>query len=159
MNIRRAVGAVILRNGQVLLVHKVRRMDGQGGPVEIPGEWDFPKGGVKAADADLTAALLRELAEETGSQAYRVLRQFTETIRFTFTPEDQVALGFTGQETTMFLLEYLGCGGDLCPQDEEIERLGFFDPDAVERVLAHPEGREFFRRTVLPLIQAGVYPA
>ena len=156
MSIRRAVGAVILREGQVLLVRKVRRMDGQGGPVEIPGEWDFPKGGVKAADADLSAALLRELGEETGSQAYRVLRQLNESICFTFTPEDQAALGFTGQETAMFLVEYLGCGGDLQPQDEEIERLGFFDPGAVERVLSHPEGRDFFRRVVLPLIQAGV---
>ncbi len=155
MNLCRAVGAVVLREGRVLLLRKVRRMDGPDGPAEVGGEWYFPGGEVKAGDADLRAALLRGLVEETGSQAYRVLRQFAEPVRFPFTPEDQAALGFSGQETTIFLLEYLGCGGDLRPQEKEIERLGFFDPDAVERVLAHPEERDFFRKTVMPLFQAG----
>ena len=46
--IRYAVGAIIQQGQEYLLVHKVKAMDLPGGPKNIPGMWDFPKGGVKS---------------------------------------------------------------------------------------------------------------
>ncbi|WP_244886861.1 NUDIX hydrolase [Rossellomorea vietnamensis] len=53
MKYRTAVKAVIIQNGKILLMHSNR------------GDYKFPGGGVEE-DESLSAALIREVAEETG---------------------------------------------------------------------------------------------
>ncbi len=125
-------------------------MDGKAGIEQIEGVWDFPKGGVKAQDASPEQALFRELTEETGSFRYRIMHAFEEKIRFSFLPEDQLKLGFEGQETTLFLAAYEGDGSDLQPQDEEIDQVCFVPRSRMLETLAHPESRAFFARHPTP---------
>jgi len=148
--LRQAVGALVIQGDSYLLVHKVKMMDGKAGVEQIEGVWDFPKGGVKAQDASLEQALFRELTEETGSTRYRILYQFNEKIRFAFLPEDQIKLGFEGQETILFMAVYEGDGSDLQPQDEEIDQVGFFPRSRMLETLAHPESRAFFAQHPTP---------
>src|SRR5689334_3245748 len=105
--IRKAVGAIITHNNEYLLVHKVKIMDASQGPVSVPGMWDFPKGGIHRAETE-SEALQRELREETGSQHYRIIKQFAEKICFAFDKATHQHTGYERQETTMFLVEYLG---------------------------------------------------
>jgi putative (di)nucleoside polyphosphate hydrolase len=149
VKIRRAVGAVITWGDSFLLVHKVKMMEGRAGPEDVPGMWDFPKGGVKPGDADLPTALLRELAEETGSTRYRILAEYPGKVRFDFLPADQFKLGFKSQETTFFRVIYEGDGSDLQPQDEEIDALRFVPSAEVLETLFHAEMRRFFSESVL----------
>ncbi len=151
--IRKAVGAIIKKGSEFLLVHKVKIMDGKQGPEIIESEWDFPKGGIKPDERDLEKAILRELKEETGSENYKILKELTDKICFTFPPEIQKKLGFEKQETTIFLVTYLGDGSDLNPEDEEIDEVKFFDKEEVMNKLEHKETREFFEEFVMQEIK------
>src|SRR5438105_4676899 len=102
-----AVGAIIVQNNEYLLVHKVMQMEGPDGPTSTDPVWDFPKGGVHPAETPLNA-LWRELREETGSQQYRVIKQFPGSISFSFNAATQQTIGYTRQDTTMFLVQYVG---------------------------------------------------
>jgi putative (di)nucleoside polyphosphate hydrolase len=146
--IRTAVGAIVIQREEILLVHKVKMMDSKSGAEDIPGEWDFPKGGVKSSDIDLREAILRELKEETGSEQYKIVKKCDEKIRFTFSQSVQSKIGFIGQETTMFQVEYIGDRSDLQPEDSEIDQVSFFPKSRVLNILYHEDSREFFRRFV-----------
>jgi len=146
--IRHAVGAIIVQNNEYLLVHKVKQMEGLDGPISIDAVWDFPKGGVHPAET-LLNALWRELREETGSQQYRVRKQFPGSISFSFEAATQQAVGYSRQETTMFLVEYVGDRTDLYPQNEEIDDLRFFHAKQVLLHLPHEETRQFYQQFLL----------
>jgi putative (di)nucleoside polyphosphate hydrolase len=141
--VRKAVGAIIIQAREYLLVYKVKNMSSSDGPVDISGVWDFPKGGVQAGETEIEA-LLRELREETGSQQYRILKQFDEKIVFTFHKEAQQQTGYSHQETTMFLVEYSGDRTDLSPQDDEIAQVRFFPAENVIQYLSLDETRHFY---------------
>ncbi|MFS0871024.1 NUDIX hydrolase [Paenibacillus xylanilyticus] len=141
--IRMAVGAVIQKGDELLLVHKVKGAQGR-----IKGTWDFPKGGMEAQDKSMEAALLRELEEETGSTRYTITKQIGETIVFDFDAVTQERLGYKGQETTMFLVQYTGDGTDLEPHDDEIDDIRWVSIDCVAPLL-FPEARLFFEKYVL----------
>lgn len=146
--IRNAVGAIITQGDEILLVHKVKMMDGKNGPEETPGQWDFPKGGVLSSDLDLSSALLRELKEETGSAQYRVIKKFEEKICFEFPKFLREKLGYESQETTMFQVEYIGDRTELKPQDKEIDQVNFFPKSNVLGILFHEDSKEFYKRFV-----------
>lgn len=143
--IRKAVGAIVKNGDMYLLVHKVKMMNGKDGPEKIKGRWDFPRGGVKKTDANLSKAILRELAEETGSNKYRIIKRFKDRIMFEFPKEVQKKLGFEKQEVTMFLVEYYGDRRDLRPQDEEIDEVTFKTKEEIEKDLIFKEPLEFFK--------------
>ncbi|HLZ55980.1 MAG TPA: NUDIX hydrolase [Ktedonosporobacter sp.] len=150
--IRHAVGAIIQQGQEYLLVHKVKGMDTLGGPRSIPGMWDFPKGGMKAGETTIEA-VLREVREETGGERYRIVKQFDETIDFAFDEQTRQSIGYDRQETTMFLLAYLGDRLELGPLDEEIDQVHFFSALEVCQHLAHRETKDYFLRVVLQNIE------
>ncbi|MZL69833.1 NUDIX domain-containing protein [Bittarella massiliensis (ex Durand et al. 2017)] len=127
--IRQAVGAIVRdRAGRFLLARKVR-VDARQGDGAIPPEWGFVKGGVRPGEG-AEEALWRELWEETGSRAFVLEAAFAEPISFSFPPEMAARLGFTGQETRMFLLRYTG-RTPLSPADSEIDALEFVEERGV----------------------------
>ncbi len=142
--IRRAVGAIVVQKDQVLLVHKVKRSDITSGFDSYQAEWDFPKGGVKD-DEPLHQAILRELFEETGSAAYKIIEELDEKICFTFDKLFTTKTGYTGQVTTMFIIEYTGDRTELTPHDEEISAIQFVHKEQVLDYLAHEETRDFYK--------------
>lgn len=116
-----------------------------GSPVQIKGEWDIPKGGVLPTDADLEAALLRELQEETGGTEYDIVKQIDEAIYFHFSQEISERNGFKGQETTIFEVEYKG-EGLLHPETDEIKQVKFYSPEAALDIVTHQETRLFLQK-------------
>ncbi|MCA1035783.1 NUDIX hydrolase [Bacillus infantis] len=142
--IRNAVGAIVFQGEEYLLVHKVRRSALKDSEGHMKGEWDFPKGGVEDSDEDLKAAILRELAEETGSAEYRIIRQLQEKICFDFDREFAKKTGWSRQETVMFVVEYVGDRSDLNPEDDEIDEVEFVERDEVLERLGHGESKAFF---------------
>ena len=143
--IRRAVGAIVFQKDEILLVHKVKRSEATNELDSFQAEWDFPKGGVKDGEP-LQDAILRELYEETGSTAYQIVEAVDETICFSFDALFTAATGYTGQVTTMFIVEYTGDRTDLTSQDEEINDIQFIHKDNVLDYLSHEETREFYKR-------------
>ena len=145
--IRRAVGAIVFQKDEVLLVHKVKRSEVTSDEDSFQAEWDFPKGGVKDCEP-LQQAVLRELYEETGSTAYFIIKELDEIIRFSFDAAFTTATSYTGQVTTIFLVEYTGDRTDLKSQDEEITAIQFVHRDNVLDYLAHEETRALYKKYV-----------
>ncbi|MDR4889716.1 NUDIX hydrolase [Fredinandcohnia sp. QZ13] len=137
--IRQAVGAIVYKEDQFLLVHKVKASS-----EKIPGEWDFIKGGIEDSDESPRHAILRELKEETGSTDFLISKEFGEKICFTFPEKIKLKIGFERQETTMFLVEYKGVLEDLSQMDEEIAELQFLTKNEVSDKLTHDDTRSFF---------------
>ena len=146
--IRRAVGAIVQREGQFLLIHKVKMMNSLNGPEKINPRWDFPKGGVKSSDIDLNSAILRELKEETGSENYAIKKMFEDTIVFQFPDKIKEKIGFDSQEVTMFLVDFLGHPSELKSQDEEIDDIRFFSKEEVLNMIEFEDSRSFFKNHV-----------
>lgn len=142
--IRTAVGAIIYQGKEILLIHKVEISSIKNSNNHISGEWDFPKGGVEEEDKDLKAALLRELEEETGSTNYKIMKQLDEKINFSFPEDVAIKTGYKNQETTMFIVEYVGDRSDLMPKDNEIDAVEFLNSVEVYERLTHQDTKEFF---------------
>ncbi|RFB13488.1 NUDIX hydrolase [Bacillus sp. HNG] len=137
--IRQAVGAIVYKDDQILLVQKIKI-----GSEKIPGEWDFIKGGIEDSDESPRHAMLRELKEETGSTDFLIAKEFEEKICFAFPEKMKLKIGFERQETTMFLVEYTGVLENLSPMDEEIAELQFLTKNVVLDKLTHDDTRSFF---------------
>ncbi|MEH7385270.1 NUDIX hydrolase [Bacillus sp. JJ1521] len=148
--IRHAVGAIVYKDDQFLLVHKIK-INTRSGSEKITGEWDFIKGGIKESDDSPRHAILRELNEETGSTDFIILKQFDENINFEFPEKMKMKIGFEGQETTMFLVEFTGDKENLSQLDEEIEELQFLAKNEVIGKLTHEDTRSFFMKNLSQL--------
>jgi len=137
--IRQAVGALVFKGDQYMMVRKVRchSMD-----KDISGHWDFPKGGLEVTDLSIEAGLLRELKEETGSEAYRIVKEYKEQLCFDFPPGHK----YQGQVTHVFLVEYLGTGQDLQVDGYEISDLDFYSKTEFLNQLSHKESRDFMKK-------------
>lgn len=138
---RKAVGALAVCDRRLLLVRKVLLTSARPHPVPISPEWGFPKGGVKESDASLEDALKRELSEEAGSDRFSILCRLENPFVLSFDDGPYTSLPYEGQETVMFLVEYLGPTEILEPQDGEIDMLGFFElPHALALLSDSPAG-------------------
>ncbi|WP_449537659.1 NUDIX hydrolase [Ferdinandcohnia sp. Marseille-Q9671] len=143
--IRHAVGAIVYKEDSYLLVHKTK-IHTRAGQERIAGEWDIVKGGCEAYDSSLHVTILRELTEETGSSQYKIIEQFDEKICFEFPTEIQKKIGFERQETTVFLVEFLGDVHALTPRDEEISDIQFVTKEQAIQTLTHDDTRMFFMK-------------
>ncbi|WP_412973887.1 histidine phosphatase family protein [Paenibacillus sp. OAS669] len=132
--VRNAVGAIAYQGNKFILVHKILNTFG-----ESSGVWDFPKGGVEAGDLGLEDAVIRESIEETGTDKYVIKQELSEKIAFNFNEDIRKRMGYERQETTMFLVEFIGNQNDLKPNDKEIDELMLVESENLLKKLSHKE--------------------
>jgi len=109
---RRNVGAVLFsREGRVFVARRADLPNAEGGA----GGWQLPQGGIDA-DEDPRVAVLRELAEEIGTDRAEIIAEYPEWLSYDLPPElIGVALGgrYRGQTQRWFALRFLGEDGDI----------------------------------------------
>jgi putative (di)nucleoside polyphosphate hydrolase len=106
------VGAALFdRHGRVL----VGRRTDLPIPGDTPAAWQLPQGGVDAGE-DPRQAVLRELAEEIGTDRAVIIGEHPEWLSYDLPPElVGVALGgrYRGQRQRWFALRFLGKDADI----------------------------------------------
>ncbi|MBU6499872.1 MAG: RNA pyrophosphohydrolase [Rhodospirillales bacterium] len=106
------VGAVLFsRAGLVLVARRADLPNAEG----APGGWQLPQGGIDA-DEDPRGAVLRELAEEIGTDRAEIIGEHPEWLRYDLPPElIGRALGgrYRGQLQRWFALRFLGEDSDI----------------------------------------------
>jgi putative (di)nucleoside polyphosphate hydrolase len=100
------VGALLFnREGRVFIGHRAafEVVD------RVSGGWQLPQGGIDA-DEDPRAAVLRELAEEIGTDAAEIIAEVPEWLTYDFPPDIVRRLGnrHRGQRQKWFALRFLG---------------------------------------------------
>ena len=117
----RAAGGVVVRDGEVLLVHRPRYDD-----------WSLPKGKLDDGETFEEAAL-REVLEETGYTC--VLGPWLGSTHY----ESRGG----SKEVRWFLME---ARGDPVPHDDEVDDLRWVTPAEALEVLSYERDRELVRR-------------
>jgi putative (di)nucleoside polyphosphate hydrolase len=106
------VGAVLFnRDGLVLVARRADFPNAEG----APGGWQMPQGGIDA-DEDPRGAVLRELAEEIGTDRAEIIGEHGAWMEYDLPPElIGRALGgrFRGQRQRWFALRFLGDDADI----------------------------------------------
>lgn len=71
-----------------------------------PGAWQLPQGGIEPGESAI-AALYREMKEETGCDAFSVVRSADETVKYSFPRnlKNPIAARYAGQSLYWFLLK------------------------------------------------------
>jgi putative (di)nucleoside polyphosphate hydrolase len=103
------VGAVLFnRAGLVFVAHRADL------PKDAAGGWQLPQGGIDA-DEDPRAAVLRELAEEIGTDRAEIIGEYPDWLAYDF-PDHLIApLGgrWRGQRQRWFALRFTGTDSDI----------------------------------------------
>ena len=103
------VGAVLFgRDGRVLIA---RRAPGNA----AAGAWQFPQGGIDEGE-DPASAVLRELAEEIGTDRATILGEHPEWLTYDFPPDVQESAmrgRYQGQKQRWFALRFEGEEADI----------------------------------------------
>lgn len=106
------VGAVLFNPaGQVLVARRADLANAEG----APGGWQLPQGGIDA-DEDPRAAVLRELAEEIGTDRAEIVGEHPDWLTYDLPPElIGVALKgrYRGQRQRWFALRFTGQDQDI----------------------------------------------
>ena len=106
------VGAVLFdRRGMVFVARRADFPNAEG----PAGGWQLPQGGIDAHE-DPRGAVLRELAEEIGTDRAEIIGEHPEWFTYDLPPELLgVALGgqFRGQRQRWYALRFTGCDADI----------------------------------------------
>jgi putative (di)nucleoside polyphosphate hydrolase len=109
---RSNVGAVLFnRDGLVLVARRADLPDVEG----PPGGWQLPQGGIDPGE-DPRSAVLRELAEEIGTNRAEVIGEHPEWLTYDLPPDLLgIALGgrYRGQRQRWFALRFTGTDADI----------------------------------------------
>ncbi|WP_439549305.1 RNA pyrophosphohydrolase [Falsiroseomonas sp.] len=106
------VGAVLFNQAGLVLVARRADMPNAEGSA---GGWQLPQGGVDEGE-DLRVAVLRELAEEIGTNKAEIIAEHPEWLTYDFPPELQrmrMAQKYRGQRQRWFALRFTGVDGDI----------------------------------------------
>jgi 8-oxo-dGTP diphosphatase len=123
MNSKPCAGALVVRDGRVLLVRRAFE--------PFAGWWDVPGGFLDAGEHPVDA-VKRELKEETGLEI--------EPTRLVGVYMDTYGDGPDADDTMNLYYECEVVGGDLRPGDDALE-IGWFGPDALPSEIAFDNGR------------------
>ncbi len=106
------VGAVLFnQTGRVLVARRADLPNAEG----APGGWQLPQGGIDA-DEDPRGAVLRELAEEIGTDRAEIIGEHPDWLTYDLPPDLLgIALGgrYRGQRQRWFALRFLGTDTDI----------------------------------------------
>ncbi len=109
---RANVGALLFNPlGQVLVARRADMPNAEG----AAGGWQLPQGGIDEGE-DLRRAVLRELAEEIGTDRAEILAEHPDWLSYDFPPELQamrIARKYRGQRQKWFALRFTGVDGDI----------------------------------------------
>lgn len=109
---RANVGAVLFnQRGLVFVARRADLPNAEG----APGGWQLPQGGIDEGE-DVQAAVLRELAEEIGTDRAEIIGEHPDWLTYDLPPElVGVALGgrYRGQRQRWFALRFLGEDADI----------------------------------------------
>lgn len=106
------VGAVLFNQAGLVLIARRADMPNAEGSA---GGWQLPQGGVDEGE-DLRVAVLRELAEEIGTNKAEIIAEHPEWLTYDFPPELQrmrMAQKYRGQRQRWFALRFTGVDGDI----------------------------------------------
>jgi len=109
---RHNVGAVLFNAAGLVLVARRADMPNAEGAA---GGWQLPQGGVDKGE-DLRAAVLRELAEEIGTDKAEIIAEHPEWLSYDFPADLQamrIAQKYRGQRQRWFALRFLGQDSDI----------------------------------------------
>jgi putative (di)nucleoside polyphosphate hydrolase len=105
------VGAVLFaRDGRVLVARRADLPNAEG----AAGGWQLPQGGIDAGE-DPRTAVLRELAEEIGTDRAEIIGEHPEWLGYDFPPGlgGRLPERFRGQRQRWFALRFLGEDADI----------------------------------------------
>ena len=107
------VGALLFNaQGLVLVARRADMPNAEG----AAGGWQLPQGGVDKGE-DLRVAVLRELAEEIGTDRAEIIAEHPDWLTYDFPPElgktMRIAQKYRGQRQRWFALRFLGTDADI----------------------------------------------
>jgi putative (di)nucleoside polyphosphate hydrolase len=108
------VGAVLFNaEGLVLVARRADMPNAEG----AAGGWQLPQGGVDPGE-DLRVAVIRELAEEIGTDKAEIIAEHPEWLSYDFPPElasrgFRIAQKYRGQRQRWFALRFTGVDSDI----------------------------------------------
>ncbi|HEY6431586.1 MAG TPA: RNA pyrophosphohydrolase [Acetobacteraceae bacterium] len=105
------VGAVLFNHeGLVFVARRADLPNAEG----APGGWQLPQGGIDS-DEDPRTAVLRELAEEIGTDRVEILDEYPEWLTYDFPPglRGRLPERFRGQQQRWFALRFTGGDADI----------------------------------------------
>ena len=108
------VGAVLLNaDGLVLVARRADMPNAEG----AAGGWQLPQGGVDPGE-DLRRAIIRELAEEIGTDKAEIIAEHPDWLSYDFPPElaargMRIAQRYRGQRQRWFALRFTGSDADI----------------------------------------------
>ena len=148
--VRKAVGAIIRcpneGNGYLLIQKELVSDTTDGKPHKMEPFWDLLKGGVMGSDSSDDYALERELKEELGITNFRIIRPIDERLYFDFEASLRKRIGFVGQITTIYLVEFSGYRSDVRIDRREIVNFDIVNYEEAIKLLEYPETKEFFEK-------------
>ncbi len=106
------VGAVLFNPaGQVFVARRADLPNAEG----APGGWQLPQGGIDGRE-DPAAAVIRELAEEIGTDRAEIIGEHTDWLTYEL-PDDLLGVAlhgrYRGQKQRWFALRFLGRDADI----------------------------------------------
>jgi putative (di)nucleoside polyphosphate hydrolase len=106
------VGAVLFNAAGLVLVARRADLPNAEGRA---GGWQLPQGGVDPGE-DLRIAVLRELAEEIGTDKAEIIAEHPDWLSYDFPPElaaMRIARKYRGQRQRWFALRFTGADSDI----------------------------------------------